>query len=297
VREREPSPIRVLAQAFLAQLAMRSGDQAGAERQLASVNRDVRLFPQDRFLQAAALTVRSTYALTQQRLRDGQRDIVAARRIFAGIPGEGHRAQAQYMGMLFYGGDYEAEWREGRVFLTERESRGWPPSINLLTQVCLAGIQLRHLDEAAPICAAAGSAASDPVPAAEARALLALAENRLDDARTEIDAIPLLPQSSANPLDSFAQQSMRVELQFRRGEYDAAERALETMLANADNFPGPASARAATLRTFGQLELEAGRAAQACALLGRSAAYYRSFQGDAGAAAVQAMMRGARCSA
>jgi hypothetical protein len=199
------------------------------------------------------------------------------------------------MGMLFYGGDYEGEWREGRAFLNERESRGWPPNISLLTQVCLAGVQLRHLVEAAPICRAAGSVASDPVPAAEARAALALAENRLHDAQTEIDAIPGMSQNSASPLDMFALEVLRAELQFRRGEYAAAEQRLEAILAGADAYPAPASARAATLRTFGQLEIEASRSRQGCALLARSVAQYRSFEGDAGVAAVERMMRQARC--
>jgi hypothetical protein len=294
-REREPSPIRVLAQLFLAQIALRIGDAATAERHLAAVEREARLFPQDRFLQAARLTVRSTYALSRQRLRDARRDIIEARRLFAAIPGEQHRAQAQYMGMLDYSGDYEAEWREGRLFLNQRESRGWPPSSALLTQVCLAGIQLRRVAEAAPTCRAAGSAASDQVAAAVARATLALAENRLDDARTQLDAIPLLPQGAADPLSRLALDTLQIELRFRRGDHAGAERRLEALLRNADNFPAPAWMRASLLRTFGQLELEADRAAQGCALLARSAAYYRSFEADAGVAAVQRMMRDASC--
>lgn len=294
-REREPSPIRVLAQLFLTQVAMRSDDPATAGRLMETVEREARLFPQDRFLQGARLTVRSTYALSRQRLRDARQDIVAARQLFIGIPGEEHRAQARYMGMLSYSGDYEATWREGRLVLAQRESRGWPPNISLLMQVCLAGVQLRLVAEAAPICAAAGSAASDPVPAAEARATLALAQGRLADARTDIDAMPLMPQGSASPLDFFAIEALKIELQFRRGDRAGAARRLETLLQSADEYPAPASARASTLRTFGQLELEAGRTAQGCALLARSAAHYRSFEADPGVAAAQAMMRSARC--
>jgi hypothetical protein len=295
-REREPSPIRVLAQIFLTQVAMFSGDTAAAERLMATVEREARLFPEDRFLQGARLTVRSTYALSRQRLRDARNDILAARRLFASIPGEEHRAQAQYMGMLSYSGDYDTAWREGRLILAQRESRGWPPNISLLRQTCDAGVQLRHLAEAAPICRAAGSAASDPVSAAEARATLALAQGRLEDARTDVDAIPLMPQGSTNPLDVFALEALKIELQFRRGDHAGAEPRLEALLQGADAYPAPASVRASTLRAFGQLELEADRKTQGCALLARSAAYYRSFEGDAGVAAVQAMMRDARCS-
>jgi class 3 adenylate cyclase len=294
-REREPSPIRVLAQLFLAQIAMRTGDPATAESLMATVDRDARSFPQDRFLQGARLTVRSTYALTRQRLRDARRDIVAARQLFASIPGEEHRGQAQYMGMLDYSGDYESEWREGRLFLAQREGRGWPANDSLLAQVCLAGIHLRRIDEAAPVCRAAGGAASDPVSAAQARAAFALAQGRLDDARTEIDAIPLMPQGSATQLAPFALEALRTELQFRRGDRAGAEGRLETLLRSAEDLPAPASLRASTLRTFGQLELEAGRPAQGCALLARAAAHYRSFEADAGVTAVQQMMRNARC--
>jgi hypothetical protein len=199
--------------------------------------------------------------------------------------------------MLDYSGDYDSEWREGRLILSQRESRGWPPNSSLLNQVCLAGIHLRRIEEAAPICRAAGAAASDPVPAAQARAAFALAEGRLDDARTEIDAIPLMPQGSASRLDAFALEALKTELQFRRGDHGAAEPRLEALLQSADNYPAPASTRASTLRTFGQLELEAGRVAQGCAMLARSAAHYRSFEADAGVAATQRMMRGARCPA
>jgi hypothetical protein len=215
--------------------------------------------------------------------------------MFAAIPGEGHRGEAQHIGVLYASGDFEAAWREGRAFLAERERKGWPPSMALLSQVCQMGVRLRRLPDVSPICSAAGSAAAHPAVAAHARATLALAQGRLADARAELDAFPRAPQRSALPDDARTLEALEAEYLFRLGDYEAAERRLEALLSMTDALPTPALTRAETLRAFAQIELESGRVERGCALLTSAAIQYRSFQGDAGVAAVEGAMRDALC--
>ncbi len=296
-RESEASPLRVMARLYLAQIAMSTGNGAQADRELANAERDAQRMPQDSFLQASVLTVRSTKALTQHRLLEARRDIIAARQMFARIPGEANRAEAHYMGVLYASGDFEGVWREGRLFLEERERRGWPPSMVLLIQVCQAGLHLRHVATAAPICGAAGRVAVNPNAAAQQRASLALAERRLAEARVEMDALARAPENAAGPDDALALEALEVEHLFRSGEFSAAESRLERLLRMAGDYPTPAMTRAEALRAFGWLELEAGRVAPGCSLLARSSEQYRSFGGDPGVIAVQRLMRDASCPA
>jgi tetratricopeptide (TPR) repeat protein len=287
---------RLQAVTFLA-LSDRIGE---ANTLLAAAGPGVVRHPDDLLLQDVDALARAVAANAGNNVNEARRQISRARAFARRIPGEEFRGDASEVGILFNAGDFEGAWRASRAAIAQREANGWPASQGLLYGACALGLMPEtstpaRLAETAPYCRAAGAAATDPITATLSRGSLALAEERFDDARREIESVALLPQTTAQPMDALITEGMRAELALRSGDFAGSERRVPDMRRLAEPLSDGRTQLAEIYRRLGAIEIQQGRRAAGCAKFAEAVRLYREVRSDAAIEAVTRFMRANTC--
>lgn len=237
-----------------------SGRAAEAYSQLGAAAPGVARHPDHLFLQYADAWARAVTAGEGNDVNEMRRQITRARAFARRLPGEEFRGDVAEVSMLANAGDFEGAWRASRAAIAQRAANGWPAAQGLLYTACVVGLlpetlTSTRLAEAAPYCRAAGAAAAEPIGAAFSRGSLALAEERFDDAQREIEAIALLPQTTAQPEDALITEGMKAELELRSGDRAGSERRLPGMRQLAEPLGGGRAQMAEIYRRLGAIEI------------------------------------------
>ena len=209
----------------------------------------------------------------------------------ARIPGHERDHQQGWLLILSAMGDFDAAWREGRAFVSERGDSGAPPWAQMMVTTCIAGLQAERPERVAPYCQAGASGlaggASEP-QGAIALAMLAAEQDDLVAARAHLAAARASRWYGAIPSDLAYAGWTEARIAAKAGDLEDMHQAIDRTLRRVRAAPALAP-RAAMFTAFleqrrGAEDAAAGRNTEACAALARSYAAYREIGGEAGAA-------------
>lgn len=257
-----------------------------AEQTLASLG--------DGHLNAYDKIARGYLAFQRLDLRNARALYEEGRAAMATIPGHERDHQQGWLLVLSAMGDFEAAWRDGRTFVTERSQSGAPPWAQMMVTTCIAGLQAERPERVAPYCQAGARGLSGSVGEPMGSIGLAMLATEQDDlvaARAHLEGARGSPWYDAIPATAAYAGWTEARIAAKAGDLDAMHAAIDRTLRRIQSTPALAP-RAAMFTAFlerrrGAEDAIAGRLDEGCAALARSLAAYREIGAEPGANAVE----------